>query len=405
MLRASWSLLLVLLVPALSALAVETIDNPDQPSGGHQDLELEELWRIGGLDDEENILGVIAGALADDQGQTYLLDLQLVQVQVFDEDGIFVRKLGQAGEGPGEIRRPGGMVFMPDGSLGLLQAFPGKVVKLQRDGSPAGEFHPGGDDPSAGGFFALQGARSRGGHLAFSGARMVRGEGRMTANLFIAAFGEDGSETTRYFDQERVREFRGQDFSEKDEFFPHQGWALGEDGRAYIPESRNDYAISVYRPDGTLERIIRRPFESYRRNDAELARARDEVMPWRRRNRGAMNIVVEPTDQDIRDMHVAPDGRLWVLSSRGIHDQPAGVHSTWDVFTPTGHWEKTVSLRCEGRSPEDRIFFAGADKVVLVRRFDGAMKAFRGSAGGPGDQEEEILDVEPLEVIVYRMTP
>lgn len=390
---------------ALPGRAVETITNP-AVAPEHRDIVLEEQWRIGGADDEENILGVISEVLADDQGRLYLLDLQLVEVMVYDAEGEYLLSLGQAGEGPGEIRRPAGMIFMPDGTLGLVQAFPGKVVQVRLDGNPAGEYHPGGADPASGGFFALQGARCRGGSLVFSGGRMSRGEGRMTADQFVAHFDEKGAETARYHGQTQVREFRQQEVSEKDQFFPHDTWDLGLDGRVFIAESRNDYAISVYSPDGQIERTITRPYESYKRNETEKQEARAGVMPWRRRNRRAMNIVVEPTDRDIRRLHVAEDGRLWVLSSRSLRDQPAGVHSTWDVFDTAGRFAQTVSLHCEGRAPEDRIFFAGEDRAVLVRRYAEALKAFRGSSAPQETTgEAEILDTEPLEVIVYRLKP
>jgi hypothetical protein len=61
---------------------VLTIVNPENPSGGAVEIELEELWRVGG-DDEDVLFGVIAQLVVDDAGDVYLLDGQLSEVQVF----------------------------------------------------------------------------------------------------------------------------------------------------------------------------------------------------------------------------------------------------------------------------------------------------------------------------------
>ncbi len=384
--------------------AAPVIDNPAEPSGGAKTIQLEEMWRIGGEDDEETLLGVVNRVLADDQDNVYLLDIQLTEVLVYDADGEYLQSLGSPGEGPGEIRRAAGVLFMPDGTVGLVQGFPGKIVKVDREGIPAGEFRPGGDDPSAGGFFALRGAASNGGRMVFSGSRITRGEDSRTAVNFIASFDEDGSQQSLFHHTTSVRQFRGEDFSEKKEFFPHEeGWALGDDGRVYVAPNRNSYEIMVYAPDGTLERTIKRPYQSYKRTDKEKKKAEDGLMPWRRRNRSRFNFVVEPTEQDIVRMRVTDDGHLWVLPSRGLRNQPEGVHTTWDVFDNTGQYEQTVALKCEGVGLRDKLFFAGDDMVVLVKQYADAMMAFQGQSREESEAQDEEIEALPLEVICYRI--
>ena len=408
--RRPLTLLLFLLglsiVSASGALAAPIIDNPATPANGNKTMHLEEMWRIGGEDDEENLLGVVSRVLADDQDNVYLLDIQLTEVMVFDAEGEYVHSLGSQGEGPGEIRRAADVLFMPDGTVGLVQGFPGKIVKVDLEGIPAGEFRPGGNDPAAGGFFALRGAASLGGRMIFSGSRITRGEDSRTSVNFVASFGEDGAQLNLFHDTTSVRQFRGEDFSEKKEFFPHQdGWALAADGRVYINQERNNYEIMVYDPEGNLERTIKRPYKSYKRTAEEKKTAEDGMMPWRRRNRHRFNFVVEPTEQDIVRMRVADDGRLWVLSSRGLRDQPEGVHSTWDVFDITGQFEQTVAVQCEGVGLRDKLFFAGNDMVVLVKQYADAVKAFQGQSREDEEVVEEEIEVLPLEVICYRIVP
>jgi hypothetical protein len=395
---------LLLTAPAVGWAAVPVITNSDTPTEGLQEVQLEELWRIGGADDEENLLGVIDRVLADDDGNVYLLDIQLVEVQVFDGDGVYLRSLGKRGDGPGEIRNAMGALFLPDGTLGLVQGFPGRIVKVDLDGLPAGELRPGGDDPSAGGFFALRSAAAVGNHLVLGGARITRGENSRTATNFIAAHGLDGAETTRYLESVNVRDFGRMEFSEKNEFFPGRGgWALAEDGRVYVASARNEYRIDIYGPGGEHERSITRPYESWKRTDAETDKAREMMMPFRRRNRSAVNIVVEPTERDILDIRVDRQGQVWVLPSRGIREQEKGIHSTWDVFDGTGTFSRQVAFICEGDGQKDALFFPGGELAVLVKEHSEAMFAFRGrGADNPLDDEEDV-EALPLEVICYRI--
>jgi hypothetical protein len=395
---------LLLITPAVVWAAVPVITNSDTPAEGRVEVQLEELWRIGGADDEENLLGVVNRVLADDDGNVYLLDIQLVEVQVFDPDGVYLRSLGKRGDGPGEIRNVMGALFLPDGTLGLVQGFPGRIVKVDLDGLPAGELRPGGDDPSSGGFFALRSAAAVGNHLVLGGARITRGDNSRTATNFIAAHGLDGAETTRYLETVTVRDFGRMEFSEKDDFFPGRGgWALAEDGRVYVAPVRNEYRIDIYGPAGEYERSITRPYESWKRTDAEKDRARELMVPFRRRNRSAVNIVVEPTERDILDIRWTSQGELWVLPSRGIREQDEGIHSTWDVFDGSGAFSRQVAFICEGDGQKDALFFPGDGLAVLVKEHSEAMFAFRGRGADNPSDEEEDLEALPLEVICFEI--
>ena len=77
---------------------VPHVRNPAQPRDGLQTLHLEELWRVGGdTDDEDEFFGVVMAALLDDQGNSYLLDAQLMRSLGFANRGGYERMwLGQA---------------------------------------------------------------------------------------------------------------------------------------------------------------------------------------------------------------------------------------------------------------------------------------------------------------------
>ncbi|HOX24198.1 MAG TPA: hypothetical protein PLL30_00410 [Candidatus Krumholzibacteria bacterium] len=82
-------LAIMLLVPAMvSAGNVTLIDgvlhvmNPARPPRGVQTVELEELWRAGGEDDDV-FYGLIGKVCCDEQGNIFVLDSQVCQVYVY----------------------------------------------------------------------------------------------------------------------------------------------------------------------------------------------------------------------------------------------------------------------------------------------------------------------------------
>lgn len=125
----------VLTVP-LPSMAQEQVTNPAKAPNGQETIELKELWRVGGYDDEEVLFGVITDIIAGPNGNFYMLDSQLNEVQVYSPDGAYQRTIGREGEGPGEFRMAFNIVLLPNGNIGVLQAFPSKIVTLTPGGIP-----------------------------------------------------------------------------------------------------------------------------------------------------------------------------------------------------------------------------------------------------------------------------
>lgn len=250
------------------------VRNGAEPRDGTETLQVEELWRVGGLDDEENIFGLITRVLVDDADNTYLLDTQLMQVQVFTPDGVFSHTLSREGEGPGEVRFPIDMLFMPDGTLGLVQAFPGQIVCIDLEDNPVETFKPGGGDPTQGGFLSLSDAQSAGGRLVLGGVESTinQEEGFQVRDHFIRSYTLDGTLEHTFLHDPKKYVFANLDIVEVEQYFPQFGkWALAEDGRVYVAADRDAYRIDVYGPDGTLERVIERESEPWTRTDEQLA--------------------------------------------------------------------------------------------------------------------------------------
>jgi hypothetical protein len=377
------------------------VKNTSVPPEGVETIELEELWRAGG-NDEDVLFGLITQVISDAEGNVYLLDTQLSEVPVFSPDGEVLRTLSRQGEGPGETNRPVDMLFMLDGTIGLVQSFPGKIVKVTKSGEPAGTFTVGGDDPTQGGFALFLDAKQAAGNLVIGGMRIAvnQAEGSQTRTNFLASFSDDGKETVRYLELDQKMDFANLKIDEKNQYFVHfRHWALGPDGRVYTAPHRNQYAIVVFRPDGTKDRVIEREFESWKRTDEDMARVNSIAEAQQRQSPIEFDVELCETEPDISSLRIASDGSLWVLSSRSTREQPEGIMATYDVFDADGHFMKQVSVRCDGDGREDGLIFVGDDRILHVTGFLDAVVALQGGSAVETEGEEP----EPMEAICYRI--
>ena len=187
---------------------------------------------------------------------------------MFSPEGEFLRTLGRAGEGPGEFTQSFDMVFMPDGTLGVAQIFPGKLIRIDLEGNPAGVFQPRLRDATAGGFLALVNCRSAGGHLLLSGIDIDFDQATLTQTrrYFLKSFDADGAPVHDFCGREVVWQFQqGFVYRESDNDFVWGRMDVAEDGRVVACVPRNSYELTVYAPDGTVERIIERPYVPWKR--------------------------------------------------------------------------------------------------------------------------------------------
>jgi len=404
--RPSLFLFAFLLLAASAAAEVFHVRNGAAPRGGVESLQLKELWRAGGEDDEI-FFGLITKIDVDAAGNVYVLDAQLSTVQVYGPDGTHLRSIFREGEGPGEITSARDMFVTDDGLVGAIMEFPGTVVFVDTDGNPAGKLMPGGDDPETGGFWSLNAGFTGGGVTVLSGTRAQPGEpGTSQRENFLSLFDDDGREARRLCQLDNVYDFRDFVFSEV-VHIPGFWWnaAVGHDGRIYAAPDLESYLINVYTPDGELERVIEREYERYRRTPEEYQAVYDMVDNAMSANNIPYRVEVLEHDPDLsymlRGLRARADGTLWALSSRGIRGQPEGVLCTFDVFDAEGVFVKQVGLRCPGDGRYDAAFFGGPDRVYVVRGYADAFAAQWGR--GSRVSEGEDGDATVMEVVCYRI--
>jgi hypothetical protein len=355
-------------------------------------------WRLGGEDDEETFFGVIAD-VARGPGQTVLLaDAQLTTVTVISAAGEVLATLGRQGEGPGEVTRLGGVLALPDGRIGLVQMMPGKVVLVDREGLPAGEVVP--RWPEGGGRLMLGGLQRAGETLVAAGRRMTRGDDGVHVDLWIAPLADDGTLGAPFWAESRT--FDPRTGSRDERFLDWAGdgrWAAFADGRVAVAPERDAYAITWH--GGGADVTAGLPLRAPRRTEAELVAARERMQvrsggPGGGRRRPAnLPVEVAPTDPLIREMFALPGGELWVLTTPGLRDQPAGVLQTFHVHDSGGNLSRQVRVRCEGQPGRDRLVPLGDDRFVLIRGHADAVAAMRGQELAD-DREVVTLEIVGL---------
>ncbi len=377
------------------------IQNPAEPPEGIETIDLEELWRVGG-EDGDLLLGLPTGLDVDDAGRIYLLDAQLNQVHVISPEGQILGTRSREGDGPGEMRNPGDLIVWPDGSIGIVQEFPGYVIRLDNTGDPLPSLHPGGATEE-GGWGVLMRGRARGEHLVLAGQMTRRGENTEQAQRqYLAAYDTDGNELAAYVEEIEERDGPRSN-GEKDMIKPAMfAWELARDGRVVVPTYWEEYKLSVFNPDGTLDRIIEREYQPWRRTDVD----RNRLLRLLGVPEGQPSPIelaeYEPTVAIMQGgIQVTPDGEIWVLTSRGSREIPAGVLARFDVFDGQGHFRRQVDVRCQGDPTNDRLTVLSDGRMIRHRRFVDCLV----TSLGPGSLPSETRDDEDSSpaVICYKM--
>jgi hypothetical protein len=372
---------------------IPVVQNPETPADGVVAVELEELWRVGGHD-EDVLIGVIANLVVDRNRDVYLLDSQLSEVQVFSEDGEWLRSIGREGEGPGEFRNGSDLYLGPEGNLGVVQIFPGRIVQLTPQGDPAGTFPLPAVD--GGGFQLVHRVRGTRDHIVMAYAQTTVEDGQQKQVSMLRAFDATGHELARYHQESHPTQYGGMQFDEKTFSNYERRWAVAPDGRVAAALDFDAYRIHIWSADGTVQHIIERPdWQLLSRSDEERQRFQrffDGITRW---NPGS-TFEVSRTHTSIGQLHFRDDGSLWVLSSRGRVEVPDDVAARFDVYDAQGRFVQQVDLKADFDPVEDGLFFA-ADRVYVVTDLFNAVMA------NLGGEEDADIEAEPVSVLCLQL--
>jgi hypothetical protein len=354
-------------------------------------IEPKPLWERGGEDDDI-LFGLPSQIVHDADGNIYILDGQLSEIQVFSPSGEYLRTVGREGEGPGEFQAVSDMYLASNGLLGVVRIFPGRIYQIGTDGSPADHFPL----PEPDGFQLVHTARAGADCIVVACAVQTGGRNEQIQSTTLKAFDLGGKELAQYCEVKTKTQFGGMRFDEKIFSDFARRWALAEDGRVAVNLSFDDYTINIYNADGTLERVIERPdHRLLKRSDRDYNRFQKLFDGITRYNPGS-TFKVSDTHNAIAYLWFRPDGSLWIMSSRAAYDPAEGIFASLDEFDLEGHFVRRIDFVMDGDPVEDGIFIMG-DRLFLVTDLFGS---FMASLVGD-DELEDTGDQEPLRLIAY----
>jgi len=392
-------LLLMLLAVALTVPAAaepQRVTNGPTPRDGVHQLDLEEIWRHGGEDDDEVLFGLVSSVVTGADGNLYVLDSQLAQVNVFSPDGELIDTLGRQGTGPGEFQAPNQMAMLPGGGLGVSQVFPGRLVCINLDGTPLSEITV--SDPTAGGFPLVMNVRSGGETLVLGGMINAydQATNKVDQHYFVRSFGTDGVLNHEFFSKDLVMDFNSQyHLEESNHDFVWWRLAVTPDGRVVAGIPRNTYEISVFTADGTKEMVFGREYESLERTVEQSERVEAIMATQMRQMPPGSTSEIAKTEQDLYGIHCQRNGEFWVTTSRAMYSPPAGVFTQWDVFDAQGQFDRQVQTTIPGRPGHDLLMLTEHGYAVKITGFwDAALSAM----GAASDE-----DAEAMEIVCYKI--
>lgn len=318
----------------------------------------QEVLRIGSAaGPEETQFGLIASVDVGSGGEIYVLDQQNRRVRVFTPEGEFLRGMGGAGSGPGELSdyaivglvTPGDTVLV--GDLGN--------VRIERFG-PAGEPLGSVPLPIPNGMMPNRLAMLEDGRLVERVRTVPTAANPELHDELLLVIGRNGAveDTLLRLPAGRALEYRN-GAAVLSAFAPEPAWVLGPGDRLYTAMS-NAYRIEV-RKRGRLERVITREMERRPVTEADRSAFRRQ-MRQSLHEQGASPLVIEEMLASLRfadhypmfvDLVPGPRGTLWVQHVRTARDAEAeGVpfdandagSELWDVFDREGRFVTMVRL-------------------------------------------------------------
>jgi hypothetical protein len=379
------------------------VQNPADAIDPKMDIELEEVFRLGGWDGgDDEFFGIVTDIEQDEEGNLYVLDSQLSEIKVYSADGEYLNTIGREGEGPGEFRAAGGLFWMPDGRLGVMQAFPSRMVTLWPDGTAADDLTLDAGEGIA--ITMMRGVERAGDNIAIIyGLNNFDQEAmKFTQTNVLGLFNAEGKQIKQVHARDSHIDFASPKITEMEFDNFMNRWGTGADGRIYAVPVLKDYAINVWGPDGELDRVIEREYPEHPRTPEEKAELEDLYKQLTQGGGMPPNTTyeVETIHPCInwRGIYSRPDGSIWVSTSRGANDVGNDTLGTFDIYDPKGRFVRQAELMGQCDNDDDAVFFVG-DKVFVITEFIDSVKNARGSAAG---EEEDAEEPEPMAIICYR---
>jgi hypothetical protein len=402
---------------AVSAQQVTRIPAQDKPLAGKPTVQ----FSIGSEDGEDwELLSRVAQVAFDKEENLYVLDGGNNRVLIFNPQGKFVRKFGKKGGGPGELMAPVGLAITSAGEIAVTDLGRPAVSLFKKDGTFVKNIALGEDygfptpsqgtvaHPAGGVVLRTMPPVMRRGSPDEIGSQTMRNR-----KSPLTWFNADGK-ATKLFDipqpdvTPKVQDNGGGSGNRSlmvriqiPAFTPQTSWGMLPNGSAVIANDLN-YKLQVAR-NGTVERVIERPFTARKVTDndkaREKARRREQMarggggmvfssnvrngngpaqrsvnvggaMPKEEIERSLNELTFAEYMPVVSGMYVDPRGRIWVQRTAAVVGQEGPI----DLIDATGRYLGTISGQRmpAAVSPSGRAAFIERDEMdvekVVVRK-------------------------------------
>jgi hypothetical protein len=340
-----------------------------------------EVLRIGTPEGEAMYqFGQIVGLDVGPDGRIYVMDQQAQQVRVFGPDGRFLRGMGRAGSGPGELSQAAGPVFVgPGDTVSVPDIMLQRITLYTGDGDPAGSVPM----PMTGGIPTRWLKAANHDVVQQSMIMAMPGQENVEQRNLILRRDSRGAilDTMLVMPVGETMDFSGTQ-PRITLFAPEPIWALGGDDRL-IYGNNSEFRLRVSGPDGNILRIVEQAGERRPLSQSDQAEFRKLVREaWEAT--GAMPPqAIEVMSQALSfashypayaNLLGGPHGTIWVQrvqtpdivrETGATFDMQDWGGPTWDVFGEDGRYLGEVTM-----PPRFTPFFIRDDRVYGVIRDD-----------------------------------
>ena len=344
------------------------VTNSDVSNHNNNDLILEELWSIGGENEDDVIFKYVSSVIRD-RDQIYILDTSLSEVHQYTIDGALVKVHDISGEAAGSCNHPNNILLLEPGLFGLVKGRPARIIVTDlADNARSSIYFVNQDVNNQTSFMVMAIEYSYKQLIVFNEA-MHESWGDRALSIFKLQEGNYGVEAVehlRLFSQKT--DFSSEIPNEEDQEYYYSKFLsdLSSDGLLYVVPNRDQYRIEVYDQDGHLKRVVTKEFKSYLRSwDEELY---DTYLLSGR------YMYPAPYAAIISGLRIDDQGHLWIRHS---YSDRGDAYRTYDVFTSDGHYIRTTSLIYPGNGLRDDVYFLGDGLVAIVKgRMDAERRGF-----------------------------
>ena len=349
---------------------VAMVANPETGVWGPDDpWQMVEEYRVGGLEAAEQAeFGLVVGIDVDGNGNVYAADQQVQRIQVFGPDGAYLRTLGSPGGGPGEIGQALSGVWVVGQEVWAADLGNIRLNRWSLDGESLGSIPI---DFSRG----VPVRWDRVGEALVAQLRGIAalGMGETPTGDLVVTMGEDPQDTVMTLGRGETIEVTEGGQARMTLFEQEPMWDAAVDGRL-LSGLNSTYRIEVRDANGTLQRVITKPYTKRPVSDSDQAQVR-RALRGLMQAQGAPPQAVEQFMQGVGfadnwpvmvQVIAGPNGTVWVQRLLTTDDLTAGDAEAefnpqdlgsdeWDVFDAEGRYlgvvtmpSKFTPLRVEG---------------------------------------------------------